>query len=53
LRADLRQRGVAVVPLLLWLGIDPGWQVMHAAHTAEWNKGDEFAPAREASEHAQ
>jgi len=34
-------------------GIDLGWQVINAPHTVEWNKGDEFAPAREASERAQ
>jgi Zn-dependent M28 family amino/carboxypeptidase len=34
-------------------GIDLGWQVLNAPHTVEWNKGDEFAPAREASEKAQ
>jgi len=31
-------------------GIDLGWQVLNAPHTVEWNKGDEFAPARIASE---
>jgi len=34
-------------------GIDLGWQVVNAPHPVEWNKGDEFAPAREASERAQ
>jgi Zn-dependent M28 family amino/carboxypeptidase len=34
-------------------GIDLGWHVINAPHTVEWNKGDEFAPAREASERAQ
>jgi Zn-dependent M28 family amino/carboxypeptidase len=34
-------------------GIDLGWQVINAPHTVEWNKGDEFAPARQASERAQ
>ena len=33
-------------------GIDLGWQVITAPHTVEWNKGDEFAPARIASEAA-
>ncbi|MBW4038016.1 MAG: M28 family peptidase [Acidobacteria bacterium] len=31
-------------------GIDLGWQAITAPHTIEWNKGDEFAPARTASE---
>jgi Zn-dependent M28 family amino/carboxypeptidase len=31
-------------------GIELGWQVINAPHTVEWNKGDEFAPARIASE---
>jgi Zn-dependent M28 family amino/carboxypeptidase len=31
-------------------GIDLGWQVLNAPHTVEWNTGDEFAPARIASE---
>jgi len=31
-------------------GIDLGWQVINAPHTVEWNKGDEFASARIASE---
>ena len=30
-------------------GIDLGWQVLNAPHPIEWNKGDEFAPARQAS----
>jgi Zn-dependent M28 family amino/carboxypeptidase len=31
-------------------GIDLGWQVITAPHTVEWKTGDEFAPARLASE---
>jgi Zn-dependent M28 family amino/carboxypeptidase len=31
-------------------GIDLGWQVLTAPHTVEWLPGDEFAPARKASE---
>ncbi len=31
-------------------GIDLGWQVLNAPHPVEWLKGDEFAPARIASE---
>lgn len=34
-------------------GIDLGWQVIHAPHAVEWNKGDEFEPARKTSEGAQ
>lgn len=33
-------------------GVDLGWQVIHAAHKVEWKKGDEFEPARVASEGA-
>lgn len=31
-------------------GIDLGWQVITSPHTVEWNKGDEFEPARQSSE---
>jgi Zn-dependent M28 family amino/carboxypeptidase len=31
-------------------GIDLGWQVLNAPHPVEWLPGDEFAPARKASE---
>ncbi len=31
-------------------GIDLGWQVLNAPHPVEWLPGDEFAPARQASE---
>jgi Zn-dependent M28 family amino/carboxypeptidase len=34
-------------------GIDLGWQVISSPHTVEWNKGDEFEPARKASEAGQ
>jgi hypothetical protein len=34
-------------------GIDLGWQVINASHTVEWNKGDEFEPARKLGEAAQ
>jgi Zn-dependent M28 family amino/carboxypeptidase len=34
-------------------GIDLGWQVINASHTVEWNKGDEFEPARAEKESAQ
>ena len=34
-------------------GIDLGWQVITAPHTVEWKKGDEFEPARKASEAGQ
>jgi Zn-dependent M28 family amino/carboxypeptidase len=37
---------------LVKVGIDLGWQVVTAPHTVEWNKGDEFEPARKASEGA-
>jgi Zn-dependent M28 family amino/carboxypeptidase len=35
---------------LVRFGMDLGWQVIHAPHTVEWNKGDEFEAARKASE---
>jgi hypothetical protein len=35
---------------LVRLGMDLGWQVIHAPKTVEWNKGDEFEAARKASE---
>jgi Zn-dependent M28 family amino/carboxypeptidase len=35
---------------LVKFGIALGWQVITAPHTVEWNKGDEFEPARKASE---
>ncbi len=35
---------------LMRFGMDLGWQVIHAPHTIEWNKGDEFEAARKASE---
>jgi hypothetical protein len=31
-------------------GIDLGWQVIHAPRAVEWNPGDEFEPARKATE---
>lgn len=34
-------------------GIDLGWQVINAPRIVEWNKGDEFEPARKASERGQ
>jgi len=33
-------------------GMDLGWKVIHAKSTVEWNHGDEFEPARKASETA-
>jgi Zn-dependent M28 family amino/carboxypeptidase len=35
---------------LVRFGIDLGWQVINLPHTVEWNHGDEFEPARKASE---
>ena len=37
---------------LVRFGMDLGWQVIHAPHTVEWKHGDEFEPARKASEAA-
>jgi Zn-dependent M28 family amino/carboxypeptidase len=37
---------------LVRFGMDLGWQVIHAPRTVEWNHGDEFEPARKASETA-
>ncbi|MDE1163759.1 MAG: M28 family peptidase [Acidobacteriaceae bacterium] len=31
-------------------GMDLGWQVIHAPHSVEWKHGDEFEPARLASQ---
>jgi Zn-dependent M28 family amino/carboxypeptidase len=35
---------------LVRFGIDLGWQVINLPHTVEWKHGDEFEPARKASE---
>jgi Zn-dependent M28 family amino/carboxypeptidase len=37
---------------LVAFGLDLGWQVINLPHTIEWKAGDEFAPARKASEAA-
>ena len=36
---------------LVRFGMELGWQVIHLPHTIEWKHGDEFEPARMASEH--
>ena len=35
---------------LVRFGMDLGWQVINLPHTIEWKPGDEFEPARKASE---
>ena len=37
---------------LVRFGLDLGWQAIHLPHTIEWKHGDEFEPARLASEKA-